>query len=69
MAIPANIINRPPTIQYFLQRPGNILEPIGGEDGLEIGHDTNNMSFQGFVNSLPFNTPFRIYYVIYDRPV
>ncbi|UNQ40956.1 hypothetical protein MPC38_06810 [Prescottella equi] len=67
--IPASITTRPPFIQYFLVGANGVPRLLGGDGALNVGHDANNMYFSGYSNLLPYNEVFRIYYVIYDRPL
>lgn len=67
VAISASIVQRPPYIQYYFEYPTGTFRPVGKPGDVIVGHDSTNMYFDGFDNDIPFNAPFTVHYVIYDR--
>ena len=67
VAIPGFVDNRPPYIQYYLEYPSNTFRIIGGPGDLLCGNDSSNMFFDGYANDVPYDAPFKVTYIIYDR--
>ncbi len=67
--IPAEVIQRPPYIDFYLEYPIGTFRSLGGEGNLQVGYNSDTIFFDGFLSDPTFVAPFRVHYFIYDRSI